>query len=77
VTREAPPAFLAHAETDKVVPVTDSERFAAALRQNGVASEFLRLPTGEHGLGCGKGELWIQWQTAAMAWLAGWGLARP
>lgn len=76
VTRETPPAFLVHAQTDKVVPVAESEQFHAALQQNGVAAEFLRLANGEHGLGCGKGELWAQWQTAAIAWLAGQGLAR-
>jgi acetyl esterase/lipase len=77
VTRETPPAFLVHAQTDKVVPVAESERFHAALQQHGVATEFLRLPAGEHGLGCGQGELWAQWQAAALTWLAGQGLARP
>lgn len=77
VTRDTPPAFLVHARTDKVVPVAQSEQFHAALRQNGVAAEFLCLPNGEHGLGCGKGELWAQWQAAAMMWLAGRGLAQP
>jgi acetyl esterase/lipase len=77
VTRETPPAFLVHSVTDRTVPVAESDRFHAALQRNGVATEFLRLPAGEHGLGCGKGELWAQWQTAAVAWLAGQGLARP
>jgi acetyl esterase/lipase len=76
VTSNTPPAFLVHAQTDKVVPVAESEQFCTALQRNGVAAEFLRLPTGEHGLGCGQGELWAQWQTAAVTWLAGQGLAR-
>lgn len=75
VTRATPPAFVVHAQTDRVVPVAQSEQFYGALQRHGVATEFLRLPNGEHGLGCGQGALWAQWQAAAVAWLAGRGLA--
>jgi hypothetical protein len=36
-----------------------------------VAAEYLELPTGAHGLGCGKGPEWEAWQRACIKWLAG------
>ena len=74
VTPETPATFLAHAKTDKVVPVEHSAMFHAALRRHGVASEFFELPTGRHGLGCGKGKEWIAWQERCLAWLRSRGL---
>jgi len=74
VTPKTPPAFLAHAKTDKVVPVEHSAMFHAALKRHGVASEFFELPTGRHGLGCGKGKEWAAWQERCLAWLRARGL---
>lgn len=71
VTDRTPPAFLAHARTDTVVPIENSLLFAAALKAHGVANEVLELPTGAHGLGVGKGELWAQWQAACLKWMKG------
>lgn len=69
VTDQTPPTFLAHAKTDRVVPVEDSALFYDALKAHGVAAEFLELPTGDHGLGCGKGAQWTEWQTKCLEWL--------
>jgi acetyl esterase/lipase len=76
VTAQTPPTFLAHAKTDSVVPVEHSAMFYAALKSHGVAAEFLELPTGEHGLGCGNSDEWRQWQTRCHAWLRVRGLTR-
>jgi acetyl esterase/lipase len=77
VTARTPPAFLAHSRTDQVVSVEESRRFYAALRAHGVAAEFLELPSGAHGLGCGTGELWAAWQRACLAWLRERKLSQP
>jgi len=69
VTPETPPAFLAHSVTDSVVPVANSDLYRDALRAHGVPVELLRLPSGDHGLGCGNGPEWAQWQAACRQWL--------
>jgi acetyl esterase/lipase len=71
VTAQTPPAFLTHSAQDQTVPVEQSRRFYAALQQYKVAAEYLELPTGAHGLGCGKGAEWEAWQEACIMWLAG------
>jgi acetyl esterase/lipase len=77
VTKETPPTFLVHAKTDRVVSVENSAMFHAALKAKGVPSEFLELPAGAHGLGCGKGPHWEAWQAACLKWMTAQGLARP
>jgi dipeptidyl aminopeptidase/acylaminoacyl peptidase len=69
VTAETPPTFLAHARTDQSVPVENSRMFHEALRAAQVPSEFLELAEGAHGLGCGKGRLWAEWQARCLEWL--------
>ena len=69
VTEKTPPAFVVHSTTDHVVPVANSAMFYAALKTHNIEAEFLELPTGEHGLGCGKGELWAEWQAKCAEWL--------
>lgn len=71
VTRDTPPAFLAHAVDDKAVPIENSRQFVAAMQANGVAVELLELPSGGHGLNGCQGPLWEQWKAAALVWLAG------
>lgn len=68
VTDQTPPAFLVHAKTDQLVPVLHSAMFYEALKAHQVPVEFLELPTGAHGLGCGKGELWAEWQAKCLEW---------
>jgi acetyl esterase/lipase len=74
VDERTPPAFLVHSKLDKAVSSEHSAMFHAALRAKGVASEYLELPEGEHGLGCGKGSQWEAWQAACLRWMEGRGL---
>jgi len=76
VTPETPKAFIAHSVADAMVPVENSRMFADALKANGVPFEYLELPRGAHGLGCGSSPEWELWQTACMIWLCFNGLAR-
>jgi acetyl esterase/lipase len=55
VTKETPPAFLAHTNADKGVPAENSLLFALALRKAGVPVELHLFERGQHGLGLGGG----------------------
>lgn len=70
VTDQTPPMFLAHALDDKVVVPDNSRRLHEALRAHQVASEYLELPSGGHGLNGYKGPMWEAWQTRSLHWLA-------
>ena len=70
VTSETPPIFLAHAVDDKPVNPEHSRLLHAALKKAGVATEYLELPGGGHGLNGYKGPHWDAWQAAALQWLA-------
>lgn len=70
VTRETPPAFIAHAADDTPVPPENSRNLVAALKANEVPVEYLELPSGGHGLNGCKGPLWEQWKAASLVWLA-------
>lgn len=70
VTRETPPTFLAHALNDLVVLPDNSQMFHDALTAHGVATEYLKLPAGGHGLSGYKGPMWDAWQKQALEWLA-------
>lgn len=69
-----PPAFLAHAIDDAVVPSANSEVFHQALRAHGVMTRYLELPSGGHGLNRYQGERWEAWQKQSLEWLAANGL---
>jgi len=71
VTRETPPAFLAHAKNDKVVPPEHSQMFHEALQASKVPAQYLELPEGGHGFNGYKGPMWDAWQTQSLEWLAG------
>lgn len=51
VTAKTPPAFLVHAADDGLVPIGNSIAYYQALLKNGVLSEMLLYPHGEHGFG--------------------------
>ena len=55
VTKETPPAFLAHTNADKGVPAENSILFALALRKASVPVELHLFERGPHGLGLGGG----------------------
>lgn len=69
VTADTPPTFLAHARDDKPVPPENSRLFHEALQAKKVASKFLELPSGGHGLNGYKGPMWDAWQAQSLAWL--------
>lgn len=71
VTAETPPAFLAHAVDDKVVPLAHSQLFAEACKAKNVPVKLLELPNGGHGLSGYKGPSWDAWQAQSLEWLAG------
>jgi len=70
VTARTPPAFLAHAMDDKVVPIEHSQMFFDALQANKVPAKFLQLPEGGHGLNHYQGPMWDAWQAQSLEWLA-------
>jgi acetyl esterase/lipase len=70
VTPKTPPAFLAHAKDDRVVPPKNSRMFYDALRANKVNADYLELPSGGHGLNGYKGPMWDAWQQRSLSWLA-------
>lgn len=70
VAKSTPPAFLAHAKDDKVVVPDHSRMFHAALKKHKVATEYLELPSGGHGLNRYRGPMWDAWQAASLKWLA-------
>jgi acetyl esterase/lipase len=69
-TKHTPPAYLAHAKNDKVVPPSHSRMFHEALQTKKVTSKYLELPTGGHGLNRYQGPMWDAWQTGSLRWLA-------
>lgn len=70
VTAKTPPAFLAHAKDDKVVPPENSRNFADALKSHNIPVKYLELPSGGHGLNRYQGPMWDAWQTQSIEWLA-------
>ena len=64
-----PPFFLVHAQDDKGVPPQNSELLAAALRENAVPVELLRVATGGHGFGLGRDADSARWKDAFLSWL--------
>jgi acetyl esterase/lipase len=64
VTKDTPPAFVVHSITDKVVPVSNADNYVAALKEAGVAYEYVRLETGQHGFG-----LTDKWTPQCIEWL--------
>ena len=69
VTADTPPTFLTHALDDTLVVPENSETYFQALQKNHVPSEFLKLPTGGHGLDNHQGPMWEAWKTASLKWL--------
>lgn len=67
---DTPPTYLAHAKDDKVVPCENSRMFHEAIKAHGRQSEYLELPSGNHGLNGYKGPMWDAWQAGSLAWLA-------
>ncbi|MCM8535688.1 MAG: alpha/beta hydrolase [Lentisphaeraceae bacterium] len=56
VNSETPPAFLAHAKTDKVVKIINSQRYHDACVKHGVKSKLVIHEKGKHGPGFWQGK---------------------
>ena len=52
ITKDAPPMFLFHGQSDLVVPNSSSRQMAAALKQSGVIHELLIVPRIGHVATC-------------------------
>lgn len=70
VTAQTPPTFLAHAQDDRGVPPDNSQMFFDALQAHNVPSEYIKLPSGGHGLDHHQGPMWEEWQTKSLQWMA-------
>jgi acetyl esterase/lipase/lysophospholipase L1-like esterase len=70
VTAQTPPAFLAHAIDDKAVTAENSKMLYEALQANKVASKYLELPSGGHGLNGYQGPMWEAWKKQSLEFLA-------
>jgi acetyl esterase/lipase len=77
VTADTPPTYLAHAQDDKLVPPANSEMYYQALLRNHVPAEYLKLPSGGHGLNGYKGPMWEAWKTGSLKWLTKQGFLPP
>jgi acetyl esterase/lipase len=77
VTPQTPPTFLAHAQDDTCVVPDNSQMFHDALRSNHVATTYLKLPSGGHGLNGYRGPMWDAWQKQSLEWLAEQNMIEP
>ncbi len=68
VTDKTPPMFLAHAQDDTAVAPDNSRRMYEALKAHKVPAEYLKLPSGGHGLNGYQGPMWDAWQTKSLEW---------
>jgi acetyl esterase/lipase len=75
VHEDTPPMFLAHAVDDKPVPPENSRALHAALLDHKIATKYLELPSGGHGLDGYQGPMWDAWQKQSLEWLAEIGMA--
>jgi acetyl esterase/lipase len=70
VTGKTSPTYLTHAVNDRIVPVSHSRSFHAALEEKKIPAEYLELPSGDHGLDGYKGPMWDAWQAGVLKWMA-------
>jgi acetyl esterase/lipase len=71
VTKETPPIFLAHAKTDKTVPVENSLLFFQACQNAGVPAELHIFPSGPHGFGLAPNNPVLSvWPDLLLHWMA-------
>jgi acetyl esterase/lipase len=75
VTKDTPPAFLAHGGTDTAVPPENSVVFYLALRRAGVPAELHLYREGAHGIGLepNHGPM-SDWPARCAEWMAARGL---
>ena len=69
VSANTPPSFIFHAQDDKVVPVSNSLRFYAALVKQKVAAELHIFQNGGHGFGLNNKTTQESWFNDLTSWL--------
>lgn len=69
VTTDTPPAFLIHAENDKVVPVANTINYFTALHAHGVNAEMHIYQAGGHGFGLNNKTTTDKWVDHLYAWM--------
>jgi acetyl esterase/lipase len=70
ITGATPPAFLVHAYDDELVPISESEAYAEALRAAGQDVELHFFARGGHGFGPGRPEDGTaQWLDLVADWI--------
>ena len=75
VNAQTPPTFLVHSADDREVPIANSERFAAALREHDVPGELLAFQTGGHAYATGRGgHETASWPGRCAEWLVEQGI---
>jgi len=65
VTKDDAPTLLIHGDKDTTVPISNSEKMLAALKEAGVAADFITMPDAGHSF---KGEQAQQAAAALAAW---------
>jgi acetyl esterase/lipase len=70
VTKDTPPVFIAHATTDRVVPVENSIMFYTALHKAGVPVELHIFEIGAHGFGLAPTDPALRvWPDLLVTWM--------
>lgn len=78
VTKETPPAFLAHTAEDTAVPPENSVLYYLALQKHKIPAELHVYEKGRHGLGLGPAEMpFSTWPARCEAWLRVRGVLPP
>lgn len=69
VTDDTPPTYITHGIDDKLVKVTNSLYFSAALRQHHVPVELFLYEKGKHGYGVDNKQAKVQWIDDCIQWI--------
>lgn len=69
VTTKTPPAFIVHANDDKVVPMQNSTLYNEALTNKGIRSELHIYQSGGHGFGVDNNAIGDDWVSRLQLWL--------
>lgn len=70
VTKQTPPTFLFHTDSDKVVPAENSVYYYLALRKAGVPAEMHIFERGPHGVGLANDDAALsEWSKLLANWL--------
>lgn len=78
VTKDTPPTFLFHTNTDTTVPAENSVQYYLALRRASVPAELHVFEKGPHGVGLANDDVALsEWSRLLANWLRGRGIVKP